>query len=135
MRRENVNACLETVIARSEATKQSIAARKNGLVRRFAPLRKRFAFVAGNDDKHQFAIPRRDAPELCIWLSPSRSQRAQGRPGARCTRGLVCKLCVENAHEHTGSAETLRPSLRNGLTAYAALSSVTNSLLSPSSAD
>jgi hypothetical protein len=26
-------------------------------------------------------------------------------PGARCTRGLVCKLCVENAHEHTGEAE------------------------------
>jgi hypothetical protein len=26
---------------------------KNGLLRRFAPLRKRFAFVAGNDDKEQ----------------------------------------------------------------------------------
>jgi len=30
-----------------------------------------------------------------------------------------------NAHEHTGSAETLRPSPRNGFTAYSALSSVT----------
>ncbi|WP_210264880.1 hypothetical protein [Bradyrhizobium archetypum] len=28
----------------------------------------------------------------------------------------------ENAHEHTGSAETLRPSLRNGFTAYFVLS-------------
>jgi hypothetical protein len=27
----------------------------------------------------------------------------------------------KNAHEHTGSAETLRPSLRNGFTAYSAL--------------
>jgi hypothetical protein len=30
----------------------------------------------------------------------------------------------ENAHEHTGSAETLRPSLRNGFTAYFVLSLV-----------
>src|SRR5438093_12933308 len=30
----------------------------------------------------------------------------------------------ENAHEHTGSAETLRPSLRNGFTAYSELSPV-----------
>ena len=43
-------------------------------------------------------------------------------PGARCTRGLVCKMCEECAHEHTGSAETLRPSLRNGFTAYTVLS-------------
>jgi hypothetical protein len=26
-------------------------------------------------------------------------------PGARCTRGLVCKIVRRNAHEHTGSAE------------------------------
>jgi hypothetical protein len=30
----------------------------------------------------------------------------------------------KNAHEHTGSAETLRPSLRNGFTAYFVLSPV-----------
>jgi hypothetical protein len=30
-----------------------------------------------------------------------------------------------NAHEHTGSAEAIRPSLRNGFTAYFALSPVT----------
>src|SRR5207237_9452565 len=34
----------------------------------------------------------------------------------------------KNAHEHTGSAETLRPSLRNGFTAYIALSPVTGFL-------
>src|SRR4051812_20957804 len=44
---------------------------------------------------------------------------------ARCTRGLMCKMHKANAHEHTGSAETLRPSPRNGFTAYSALSSVT----------
>jgi hypothetical protein len=31
------------------------------------------------------------------------------------------------AHEHTGPAESIRPSLRNGLTAYGALSPETNS--------
>ena len=36
-------------------------------------------------------------------------------------------LCEECAHEHTGSAETLRHSPRNGFTAYGALSSATNS--------
>jgi len=33
----------------------------------------------------------------------------------------------ERAHEHTGSAETLRPSLRNGFTAYNELSPVNGS--------
>ena len=33
----------------------------------------------------------------------------------------------KNAHEHTGSAETLRPSLRNGFTAYFVLSPVNGS--------
>ncbi len=48
-------------------------------------------------------------------------------PGARCTRGLVCKVHKGNAHEHTGSAEAPRHSLRNGFTAYNALSPATNS--------
>ena len=48
-------------------------------------------------------------------------------PGARCTRGLVCNSAQKNAHEHTGTDGTLRHSLRNGFTAYAALSPATNS--------
>ena len=48
----------------------------------------------------------------------------QGRPGARCTRDLVCKQTKENAHEHTGSAEAVRPSLRNGFTVSFVLSPV-----------
>src|ERR1700730_16851816 len=43
------------------------------------------------------------------------SKRAQGKPGARCTRDLVCKNAQKNAHEHTGSAEAIRLSLRSGL--------------------
>jgi hypothetical protein len=53
-------------------------------------------------------------------------------PGARCTRGLVCKMCEENAHEHTGTDGAIRHSLRSGFTAYAALSPATSSFLSPS---
>jgi hypothetical protein len=48
-------------------------------------------------------------------------------PDACCTRGLVCKIVQRNAHEHTGSAEAIRHSLRNGFTAYAVISSATNS--------
>ena len=48
-------------------------------------------------------------------------------PGACCTRGLVCNGVKSCAHEHTGTAGALRHSLRNGLTAYAALSLETNS--------
>ncbi len=66
-------------------------------------------------------------PRLASTL-PSLERRAQGRPGARCTRGLVCKHAQKHAHEHTGSAETLRPSPRNGFTAYSALSPVTGFL-------
>src|SRR5438105_13226519 len=36
----------------------------------------------------------------------------------------MCNCTQRNAHEHTGSAETLRPSPRNGFTAYIALSPV-----------
>jgi hypothetical protein len=63
---------------------------------------------------------------------PSKEKREQGMPDARCTRGLACKTGNENAHEHTGSAEAIRHSLRNGFTAYTALSSASEFVLSPS---
>ena len=56
-------------------------------------------------------------------------------PDARCTRGLVCKKQKKNAHEHTGSAEALRHSLRNGFTAYFALSPENRACLPPSPSD
>ena len=44
-------------------------------------------------------------PKFCNQPRP-RNQRAQGRPGARRTRGLMCMRCNKNAaHEHTGLAE------------------------------
>jgi len=42
------------------------------------------------------AISRREAPELFMSFLPQR--REQGMPGARCTRGLVRKMCIKNAH-------------------------------------
>jgi hypothetical protein len=52
-------------------------------------------------------------------------RRAQGKPGARCTRGLVCKCTSKCAHEHTGSAEAIRLSLHDSFTVSFALSLVT----------
>ena len=52
------------------------ASRKNGLLRRFAPLRKRFAFVAGNDDLVRFnphaksCHTRPAAARLALRLTP-----------------------------------------------------------------
>jgi len=83
---------------------------------------------AGDDTGYVAAFSRRIASEVCSYFRDLSKQRAQGRPGARCTRGLVCKLHIKNAHEHTGSAEAVRPSLRNGFTAYTVLSPATGSL-------
>jgi hypothetical protein len=56
-------------------------------------------------------------------------------PDARCTRGLACKRQNENRTRAYRAAEAIRHSLRNGLTAYFALSPENRALLSPSSAD
>jgi hypothetical protein len=52
-----------------------------------------------------------------------REQRAQGMPGVRCTRGLACEMksTRDSHHRFTGS---VRHSLRDGFTAYSALSPV-----------
>src|SRR5258708_23420542 len=70
--------------------------RKNGLLRRFAPR---------NDVKTKYdsAIPRRDASELCKNVRP-KIQRAQGMPGAECTRSLVC-----DKNKHTSIVTTVTP--------------------------
>ena len=52
----------------------------------------------------------------------SRECRVRAAPAVSCA-----SLHKECAHEHTGSAEAIRHSLRNGFTAYGALSPATNS--------
>jgi hypothetical protein len=58
-------------------------------------------------------------------LPPSRETRGRRESRVRAAPAVSCALRIaKNAHEHTGSAETLRPSLRNGFTAYSVLSPV-----------
>ncbi|MEH2567712.1 hypothetical protein V1289_007339 [Bradyrhizobium sp. AZCC 2289] len=52
-----------------------------------------------------------------------REDRVRAAPAV--SRAICTK---ESAHEHTGSAENIRPSLRNGFTAYSALSPATGFL-------
>ena len=48
-----------------------------------------------------------------------REDRVRAAPVVSCARNAQA-----NAHEHTGSAEAVRPSLRDGVTAYFVLSPV-----------
>src|SRR5260370_40787736 len=79
------------------------------------------------DVKHTSAISPPNPREFFQNIAPPEIRGRREMPGARCTRGLVCKVHKGNAHEHTGSAEAPRHSLRNGFTAYNALSPATNS--------
>ena len=56
------------------------------------------------------------------WPSPNRGRRESRVPTAPAVS--CAKSCAFGAHEHTGSAETARPSPRNGFTAYFVLSPV-----------
>jgi hypothetical protein len=89
------------------------------LLRRYAPR---------NDvDRHDFPIPRRDAPELCCYFGPHEKQGA-GKAGCWLAPAVSCARNAQRyAHEHTGVAEASRPSLRSGFTTYSALSPATNS--------
>src|ERR1700738_939153 len=63
-------------------------------------------------------------------LEDSLPSQVEGAGNTGCAlhpRSRVQKCAKESAHEHTGSAEALRHSLRNGFTAYNALSPATNS--------
>src|SRR4051794_4114174 len=75
--------------------------------------------------EYVFAISRRDAPEFYrTVVPPGKGGRREDR--VRAAPAVSCARCTsKNAHEHTGSAETLRPSPRNGFTAYIGLSPVT----------
>src|SRR5207245_7314698 len=80
--------------------------------------------------EYEAAISRRWSPEVCIVVCPPRNWRAQGRPGACCTRGLACDLRKQKCTRAYRAAGAFRPSLRNGFTAYFVLSPVHGSFAS-----
>jgi hypothetical protein len=51
--------------------------------------------VRGDDERHS-----RDSisPEFYKIVRASKEKRAQGKPGARCTHGLMCMVDVEKLH-------------------------------------
>ncbi|MEH2561072.1 hypothetical protein V1289_000699 [Bradyrhizobium sp. AZCC 2289] len=72
-------------------------------------------------------------PSFASIFTLEENKRAQGKPGARCTRGLVCKVHKEKRTRAYRSSGGIRPSLRNGFTAYSALSPVTGFLVTVAS--
>jgi IS30 family transposase len=70
-------------------------------------------------------------PEFCISFAPLQTEGAGKTGCAPHPRSRVQWATEKDAHEQTGSARAFRPSLRNGLTAYAVLSLVTG-FLTPS---
>ena len=74
--------------------------------------------------RFKFQISRKHrARGFASTICPLENQRAQGKPGALSTRDRAHKM-------HTGDRKVrrnTRPSLRNGFTAYSALSPETNS--------
>src|SRR4051794_8173452 len=66
-------------------------------------------------NKYGSAISRHDLPELWPWFSP---REGAGNAGCALHPRSRVQWVEGGAHEHTGSAEALRHSLRNGFTAY-----------------
>jgi hypothetical protein len=79
-------------------------------------------------ERQASAFSRRALPEFCQDMCSSEKQRAQGRPGARCTRGLVCKMHKKRrtrAYRFSGGNPAFPA--RMVLTVSFVLSSATNS--------
>src|SRR5437868_6352169 len=90
------------------------------------PARRRYfpIHMSNSDQGYGFAFSRHGMPELCV-LFALQENRGRGEDRVRAAPAVSCAICAkECAHEHTGSAETHRPSLRNGFTVYIALSPV-----------
>ena len=54
-------------------------------------------------------------PRFAVNFSHPRDKRAQGKPDARCTRGLVCEVVLESCTRAYRAAEAIRLSLRDAL--------------------
>ncbi|HXM33974.1 MAG TPA: hypothetical protein VN920_02190, partial [Pyrinomonadaceae bacterium] len=83
--------------------------------------------------RHDFAFPRRDAPELCLNLSPDRGRgecRVPAAPAASCAK-------CGNAHECRHHESTGTPGIpaRNGFNGFLRALPGDRAFLSPSPAD
>ncbi len=68
--------------------------------------------------EYEFAISRRDTPEVCIFVCPLRN-RGRREDRVLAAPAVSRAICAnKNAHEHTGQREHSGLSLRNGFTAY-----------------
>ena len=95
------------------SAKQSILSlRLHGLLR-----------FARNDDKMQFLVPAARRARA-MKEEALEKQRAQGKPGARCTRSLACKVESTRVSHHRSTGTPGLPCAMV-LTAYFALSPVT----------
>src|SRR5882724_6428485 len=79
------------------------------------------------------AFSRRDAPEF-VQEPLARNQRAQGKPGARCTRSLACEMKKHTSVVATGSDGINRLSPRNGFNGFLRALLGDRALLPPSPA-
>jgi hypothetical protein len=86
---------------------------------------------ARNDGSHTSAFSRCEAPERCMNFCP-RDVRAQGMPGARCTRGRVCNKKA-HALATTGTPQSTGIPCAIVLTVYFVLSPVTGLFFLPPS--
>jgi len=77
---------------RSKKTESIGALRRN--IRPASASARPFAMTV---ERHEFAFSRRVSPELRIILDPLERQRAQGRPGGRCTRGSRARMSCASA--------------------------------------
>jgi hypothetical protein len=77
---------------------------------------------------HAWALILAAAKRPSFAKSLPSKDRGRREDRVRAAPAVSCAMCTKKcAHEHTGSAESIRPSLRNGFTAYSALSPATNS--------
>jgi hypothetical protein len=76
---------------------------------------------------HSFAISPRVSREFCLKFLPLRDQRAQGKPGAQCTRSLA-RRNEKNARVVTQVHRNIPAFPAQWFTAYNALSPVTGFL-------
>jgi hypothetical protein len=68
--------------------------------------------------KHTFTIPRRDSPGFCRSSPALLEKRGRRESRVRAAPAVSRARRVKSAHEHTGSAEAVRPSLRNGFNGF-----------------